>query len=453
MKNRFKNILLKIQSTFSLLNVRNIRLFFFSLKNESIGNTVSKVIGVFKRNRSIAYDELTSCNDSHPVKAYCSIDCCCFDNDHILILGWIHSIHYKINKLEIDHTKDYEVLWIDRPELQKSKIFQVENASPPGFVIKLNRDLMTGSDLELTFHSDKHSWAVNLNIDDLAGSHEDNILKHFVKQFSRENFSTKQNCSSISTPLISLVTPVYNTDKNVLDQTIKSVLNQNYENWEWCIYDDGSSSIETIKTLDQLKSRDSRINIERGTNLGMVNAYNKVISMANGDWIAVLDHDDTLSVNALCSIAESIDQKPGVKFLYSDEDLINTDGYFELPTKKGAFSVKKILRYNYINHLMVIKKELGDSLDWFKPEFKGAQDYDLILRIMDQISNEEIFYIDQVLYHWRQVDSSINYDYSRKDYVLESGRKSLQKYYDRNGKKGLVIRAKKLGYYDFIPDP
>lgn len=102
---------------------------------------------------------------------------------------------------------------------------------------------------------------------------------------------------------------------------------------------------------------------------------------------------------------------------------------------------------------MVIKKELGDSLDWFKPEFKGAQDYDLILRIMDQISNEEIFYIDQVLYHWRQVDSSINYDYSRKDYVLESGRKSLQKYYDRNGKKGLVIRAKKLGYYDFIPDP
>lgn len=62
-------------------------------------------------------------------------------------------------------------------------------------------------------------------------------------------------------PLISIITPVYNIDPKILKKTIKSVLDQIYENWELCICDDGSSNKKTLKYLKSIENKDKRIKI------------------------------------------------------------------------------------------------------------------------------------------------------------------------------------------------
>lgn len=92
-------------------------------------------------------------------------------------------------------------------------------------------------------------------------------------------------------PLISILTPLYN-QKKYIGQTIRSVLNQTYQNWEWIILDDGS----TDGTADIIKkSRDSRIRHTYQEHAGfdnLSNTCNKALSLCNGDYVAMLDHDD-----------------------------------------------------------------------------------------------------------------------------------------------------------------
>lgn len=62
-------------------------------------------------------------------------------------------------------------------------------------------------------------------------------------------------------PLISIITPVYNIDKEILKKTINSVLNQIYDNWELCIFDDGSINIDTLNYLKSIEGKDKKIKI------------------------------------------------------------------------------------------------------------------------------------------------------------------------------------------------
>jgi glycosyltransferase involved in cell wall biosynthesis len=92
-------------------------------------------------------------------------------------------------------------------------------------------------------------------------------------------------------PLVSILTPVYNQARYI-DQTIRSVLNQTYRNWEWILLDDGS----TDATGDIIRRvKDSRIQYIYQEHTGirrLVKTYNKALSLCNGMYIAMLDHDD-----------------------------------------------------------------------------------------------------------------------------------------------------------------
>ena len=99
-------------------------------------------------------------------------------------------------------------------------------------------------------------------------------------------------------PLISIVTPAYN-HRPYIEQTIRSVINQTYRNWEWVILDDGS----TDGTGAVIKSfRDSRIRYHYQENAGiarLTNTYNKILSLCNGEFVAMLDSDDYWTENKL----------------------------------------------------------------------------------------------------------------------------------------------------------
>ncbi|MDQ7084455.1 MAG: glycosyltransferase [Sulfurovum sp.] len=99
-------------------------------------------------------------------------------------------------------------------------------------------------------------------------------------------------------PLISIIMPVYNVEVQWLELAITSVLNQWYPRWELCISDDASTNQETIAYLQSLDHPHIHIRY-LSTNGNISIASNDALTQASGEYIALMDHDDTLSPDAL----------------------------------------------------------------------------------------------------------------------------------------------------------
>ena len=236
-------------------------------------------------------------------------------------------------------------------------------------------------------------------------------------------------------PLISVVTPVYNTNIGHLLECIDSVVFQTYPNWEMCVVDDGSSNQEIIEVLKRFNKKDSRIRLSlTSSNKGITHATNKALEMAEGDYIAFLDHDDRLSVDALYHVASTINKNSAADILYSDKDMLSGRGLRFMHMFRPDWSPELLLSYNYVCHLMVYRRALIKSLNGVRQGFEGSQDYDLILRAMEL--NPSICHIPRVLYHWRQHEQSVSMNYDSKEYAWKSGVRALQETIKRRGLEG-----------------
>jgi len=262
------------------------------------------------------------------------------------------------------------------------------------------------------------------------------LIKQSRVEFKKIDFSYN--------PLISIIVPVYNVDRKWLDSCINSVINQHYDNWELCIYDDKSSKRETLECLNYWENiNDKRIKIKYGkTNLNISLASNEAIKLATGDFISLLDNDDMLSPNALTEIVSLLNKDPKLKLIYSDEDKLEMNGRRTGPYFKCDFNIDLLRSNNYITHLCTIKKETGDHIGWFRKGLEGSQDHDLVLRIVDEIEGNQIGHIPKVLYHWRKIPGSTAVNYSEKDYVFKSGKRALEDHLVRNNIVGTVLKGK-----------
>ena len=109
--------------------------------------------------------------------------------------------------------------------------------------------------------------------------------------------------------------PVYNTDLKELEEAIQSVINQSYHHWELCIADDASPRAGIREKLESFAFKDARIKLTfRDTNGGISEACNSAAQLATGDYIGFLDHDDTLSPNALAHVCEAVNEVPRCGF-------------------------------------------------------------------------------------------------------------------------------------------
>ena len=105
------------------------------------------------------------------------------------------------------------------------------------------------------------------------------------------------------------------------------MLAQTYDNWELCITDDRSTLLETREVLDRYSQLDSRIRVKRlERNSGISAATNEALNSACGEFVAMLDHDDTLEPDALLAFVHEINDHPDTDAIYSDQDRINADG-------------------------------------------------------------------------------------------------------------------------------
>jgi O-antigen biosynthesis protein len=234
-------------------------------------------------------------------------------------------------------------------------------------------------------------------------------------------------------PLISIVTPVYNTDPKQLDECIHAVKLQTYPYWQWCIVDDGSNSAATLAKLRNLRNLlDKRIIIAyHKHNKGLCAATNHAINLAQGEYIAFLDHDDRLAVDALFWVAKAICAKPKLDLIYSDRDMLSIDDQRYMHLFKPQWAPETLLSGNYLFHLTVYKANLIAELAGVREEYSGSQDYDLVLRASDKALNVQ--HIPRILYHWRQHAGSIANPNTRKDHVYTAGKQALLDTLQRRG--------------------
>lgn len=246
-------------------------------------------------------------------------------------------------------------------------------------------------------------------------------------------------------PLISIIIPTYNVSEKILDECINSVLIQSYQNFEICIADDNSTSLNTKNALKKYKSNE-KIKIKYRDKNGMISqCMNSALELATGEFVAFLDNDDLLDENALYYMVEELNKNNKLDLIYSDEDKLDTDGNYCDPYFKPDWSPDTFLSMNYICHFTMIRKKIIDQVGYFNSKYDGAQDYDLFLRVTEKTNN--IGHIPKILYHWRKSETSTAANNKNKDYAKNAGKLALEDALKRRNIKAEVLLDQRSPFY------
>ncbi|WKY44799.1 glycosyltransferase family 2 protein [Eubacteriaceae bacterium ES2] len=247
-------------------------------------------------------------------------------------------------------------------------------------------------------------------------------------------------------PKISIVMPVYNVEAIWLKECIDSVRAQSYQNWELCIADDCSTEPHVKPLLDSYAALDSRIKVVyREENGHISEATNSALAIATGDFIGLLDNDDTLADFALYEVVKLLNEHPEADLIYSDEDKLSEENERSQPFFKTDWAPDILLATNYICHFGVYRKTIIDEIGGFRKGYEGAQDYDLVLRFTEK--TKRIFHIQKILYHWRMIGNSTAVNPDSKGYAFEAGKKALEDALERRDIEGVVSHGAFPGVY------
>jgi GT2 family glycosyltransferase/glycosyltransferase involved in cell wall biosynthesis len=206
-------------------------------------------------------------------------------------------------------------------------------------------------------------------------------------------------------PKISLLIPLFDPPAKFLNELFASIVAQTYDNWEACVVDGGSQNRETVESVERWTKTDARIRVQRfERNLGISENTNHALRLATGDFVALVDHDDTLARFALYELASAIRRWPVADIFYSDEDRLRESGERATPFFKPEWSPELLYSFMYVGHLSAYRRELALALGGFRREFDLSQDYDFALRATERA--REIVHIPHVLYHWREHTAS-----------------------------------------------
>ena len=247
-------------------------------------------------------------------------------------------------------------------------------------------------------------------------------------------------------PLISIITPVYDPSIHVLKETIESVLSQQYENWQLCLINDCSDDPEVDACCRKYASQEPRITyVARKLNGGIAAASNSGLDVAEGEFVALLDHDDLLRADALIEVVRAINKFPDLDMTYSDEDKLFADGTYDHSYAKSGWSPDLRLSYNYVCHFAVFRRTLLQQLNGWNLGFDGAQDYDLSLRFSE--ITDRIVHIPRNLYHWRVVPGSTAGGIGEKSNAWSAGKRALESALARRSVDGSVNEGIDPGTY------
>jgi GT2 family glycosyltransferase len=250
-------------------------------------------------------------------------------------------------------------------------------------------------------------------------------------------------------PLISVVMPVFETPAPLLRKAIESVRNQIYPHWELCIADDASASLHVRKILDSYAHADSRIKcVYRETNGHVSAASNSALALAEGEYVAFLDHDGALADHALYMVAEAVLQNRDADIFYSDEDKLDARGKRFDPHFKPDWSPELFYGQNYLNHLTAYKRAAIERVGGFRAGYEGSQDYDLALRVIASTKGP-IVHIPYILYH----DHAATMSSANLGQATAAARRALVEHFASFGKSVEIEDVMAAFHHVVRPDP
>lgn len=237
-------------------------------------------------------------------------------------------------------------------------------------------------------------------------------------------------------PKISVLLPVYNTKEEHLIECIESILNQTFKDFELIILNDGSTNNveEIIKQYS-----DERIKyFKNEVNEGITKARNKLLNMANGDYIAIVDHDDI-------SFPERFEKE--YNFLESHPDISIVSGWLEIFPKYSLCKTKEFPKYI---DMLQRPELLHPACMWRKKDFEkynliyeedyfGVQDYALFAKA---IRNLKFANLQEPMIKYREHSSNASLQKQKMATETDRVRKEMLEFLtsDQNTKKILYNR-------------
>lgn len=230
---------------------------------------------------------------------------------------------------------------------------------------------------------------------------------------------------------ISIIIPVYKTPKILMDQCVKSVLDQSYRNLEIILVDDGSPD-ECGFYIDEYKKTDSRIIAIHKENGGLCSARNAGYRVASGEWITFLDSDDFLEKNTCEALLKSAIENNVELVMCGITRDYNNSSYpyaFYLEEKKYtgdecAWLQEQLFHYNCniaCVYAKLIKKGYLDKYNILHDEIlrQGEEGLEFNFRLFENLS--AAFFVNKPYYHYVYCDTSITAVSTLKnnDYVIK----------------------------------
>ena len=301
---------------------------------------------------------------------------------------------------------------------------------------------------------------------------------------------------SVCLPTFSALIPTYETKQEYLFALLDSLRTQSYPYWELVLVDASRSDI-VKQSLEEYTKRHPDFQqkvciVDLAENKGISENTNAGLPYCKGEYICLVDHDDLLTPDAFYCMAEMIMQHlTSVQvvsdhsssdslekdlftvgslpiMIYSDEDKCNGDGTrFYDQNDKYKFNLDLILSNNYICHLTAIKREWFQKLQE-RAAYDGAQDYDLVLRVVSELIDtfggvfapgvstylqSQILHVPRVLYHWRCHNESTAQNTESKRYAYEAGLRAVEDFLKRHRLQATVEHSLHLGFYKVTYQP
>lgn len=243
-------------------------------------------------------------------------------------------------------------------------------------------------------------------------------------------------------PLISILMPVRDINVVRLKETLNSITTQIYERWELCVDQEMNSDNLTRCILERHALEDRRVKINFCKPSGcMAAAKNRALELATGDWIAVLEPDYLLAESALYWIVDAINRVPNICMIYSDEDKINDSGIRSKPYFKCDWNLDLFYSHDMFSSTGVYLSHLVKKASGFRGDLDGSENYDLALRCIELINQNQVHHISRVLYHCRtNAENALTPDTVRYSREL-TGIRSLNEHFMRLGVKAKAEAA------------
>jgi glycosyltransferase involved in cell wall biosynthesis len=205
---------------------------------------------------------------------------------------------------------------------------------------------------------------------------------------------------------VSIITCAYNR-QDYLAQTIESVLAQTFTDFEYLIWNNGSSD-RTLEIAETYARTDPRIKvIDNSSNHGLAVGWDQSIKLSQGKYFCTVDSDDLIKPTALQQTVEILDNNPNIGVVYTKYHLINALGQDMGVGKRTniPYSYENILDYFMTFHFRLVRRSAYDLTDGINPQQYYSVDYDLCLRL-SEVAN--FYHLPEVLYSYRRHSNTMS---------------------------------------------